>query len=70
MCDNIFDLSQAIILTAMASKGDKIDVKIDTIGSNTLSGSQQVSFFRQNYCIYLTKTMFEYLSTVSISLVE
>ena len=68
--EDIYELSQAVILTTLAQKADRFDVELDKLGQNTVIGSALFSYFRKDYCIYLTKTMFEYLSTVSISLVE
>ena len=49
---------QAIILTTMASKADKFDSDLDDLGQNTVVGEQLIKYFRQDFCIYLTKTMF------------
>lgn len=54
----------------MAAKADKFDLELDELGQNTVVGQDLLKYFRQNYCIYLTQTMFEYLSKQAVSLSE
>ena len=57
---------QAIILTTMASKADKFDSDLDDLGQNTVVGEQLIKYFRQDFCIYLTKTMFTQMTNLTI----
>ena len=65
---NVHDVTQAIVLTTMAMKADMFDVDLDKQGQNTVIGEDLVTYFRKDHCIYLTKTMFEYLGLLAISL--
>jgi len=60
----LHEVSQAIILTTMAQKADQFDVELDKLGQNTVVGESLTKYFRKDYCIYLTKTMFQNLKTV------
>ena len=68
--EDIYELSQAVILTTLAQKADRFDVELDKLGQNTVIGSALFSYFRKDYCIYLTKTMFKYLNLLAVSLCE
>ena len=66
--EGVHDASQAIILTTMAMKADKFDVDLDKQGQITVVGEQLMRYFRVDHCIYLTRTMFEYLGLLAKSL--
>ena len=52
----------------MATKADELDGDLDKLGQNTVIGEDMKQYFRKDYCIYLTKTMFKYLNLLSVSL--
>ncbi len=41
---------------------------LDNLGQNTVIGEELLKYFRRDHCIYLTKTMFNYMSLLLESL--